>query len=65
LSGDLVSQVEDYESLNDELQTELFMDSKIDITQDTNFIEDENEDSEMATDEDIEAAETQMKSTKI
>ena len=65
LDGDVVSQVEDYESLNDELQTELFMDSKIDITKETNFIEDENKDSEVATDEDIEAAETQIKSAKI
>jgi segregation and condensation protein A len=60
LDGDVVSQVEDYESLNDELQTELFMDSKIDISQDTDFVEENDEDSDVATDDDIEAAEMEI-----
>ena len=43
LDGDVVSQVEDYESLNDELRTQLFMDSKIDLAQNANFIEEGDE----------------------
>ena len=44
LDGDVVSQVEDYESLNDELRTQLFMDSKIDLAQNANFIEEGDDD---------------------
>ena len=61
LDGDVVSQVEDYETLNDELQTELFMDSKIDISEDTEFVEEDGDaESDVATDEDIEAAEMEI-----
>lgn len=59
LDGDVVSQVEDYETLNDELQTELFMDSKIDISDDADFIE-EDSDVDMASDDEIDAAENQI-----
>ncbi len=46
LDGDVVSQVEDYESLNHELQTELFMDSKVEISDGTEFFEDTDKDQE-------------------
>ena len=61
LDANVVSQVEDYETLNNELQTELFMDSKIDISRDTNFIEENDDDSDLATDEEIDAAEMELK----
>ena len=61
LDASVVSQVEDYETLNNELQTELFMDSKIDISRDTNFIEENDDDSDLATDEEIDAAEMELK----
>jgi hypothetical protein len=98
LDGDVVSQVEDYESLNHELQTELFMDSKVEITDGTEFFEDTDKDevkneedqsfaestddgvlsfieqeesdsndlnADLATDEDIEAAEKELEGDSL
>jgi len=52
LTGDVVSQVEDYESLNKDLQTELFANSQITIDPEVDFADE-------ATDDEIAAAEAE------
>jgi len=63
LSGDVVSQVEDYEKLDQDLNTTLFADEKIEFDTEELFSDDEDGgDAETmeATDDEIDAAETQL-----
>lgn len=57
LSGDVVSQVEDYETLHQDLQTDLFAGSKIEIDPQEVFVETEES---LASDQEIETAESEM-----
>ncbi|MGH1469319.1 MAG: segregation and condensation protein A [Bdellovibrionales bacterium] len=59
LSGDVVSQVEDYEKLDEDLNTTLFADSKIEFDAEEIFADDDS-DEEEATDEEILMAESQL-----
>ncbi len=59
LSGDVVSQVEDYEKLDEDLNTTLFADSKIELDAEEIFADDDSDDEE-ATDEEILMAESQL-----
>lgn len=57
LTGDLVSQVDDYENLNEDLQTELFANSQITINPEVDFADDVEDE---ATDDEIAEAEKEI-----
>lgn len=56
LSGDLVSQVDDYENLNEDLQTELFANSQVTINPEVDFADEDDK----ATDDEIAEAEKEI-----
>jgi len=64
LSGDVVSQVEDYEKLDQDLNTTLFADEKIEFDTEEIFSEEDDDEKEnsliQASDDEIDAAETQL-----
>lgn len=64
LSGDVVSQVEDYEKLDEDLNTTLFSTDKIELNTAEIFAEDDDEDEfeedELATDDEISNAEAAL-----
>lgn len=62
MSGDIVSQVEDYEQLDNDLREDLFSNSKIEINAEEVFADDDEDSDEgdNATDEEILDAESQL-----
>lgn len=60
LSGDVVSQVEDYETLEQDLDNTLFSTDKIELNAEEIFSNEEDDEIDEATDDEIEAAETQL-----